>query len=465
METGVVTIQEPVSTKTDVGGVPAEVILEKSSMEVQKVNLSTVLDDEITSGADRGNNIITGEADVAEVVNGSGDKETEELKRENGEATKTISVLDDSKIVKDDQESIVVREPQSLNEKKEDEKIILSDVTLENKKEEDTTGKPEEVSVEKPVIEEDQTEAKHSLEQEEDIGNISKVCEEIPIKTDEVREETDSRTVETSVNGTEAEHNATVSVEEISRNGDNTVNETVSEDQTATDGEPLHDVETIKREAEPFYKTVVEDAKIVNTEETTAHESKILKEDNHQEEYAESVEATKNSDAAEQSSREVTVDKEKEEDIIQNIEEVQESPSVMESPTIQGEDIESKASLDHEEEMDKITKDTEEQEHVLVRDVPVPQSETLVTEAKTAETFSVQEAEILKTNINESEAHSAIGGEEDGQETKENTEPSKDLKDDKEQEDSETVKTIISSDEVRIQSPDVLIFSCVDSLS
>jgi len=144
---------------------------------------------------------------------------------------------------------------------------------------------------------------------------------------------------------------------------------------------------------------------------------------------------------------------------------VQESPSVMESPTIQGEDIESKASLDHEEEMDKITKDTEEQEHVLVRDVPVPQSETLVTEAKTAETFSVQEAEILKTNINESEAHSAIGGEEDGQETKENTEPSKDLKDDKEQEDSETVKTIISSDEVRIQSPDVLIFSCVDSLS
>ncbi|CAD5333571.1 unnamed protein product [Arabidopsis thaliana] len=418
-------------------------------MEVQKVNLSTVLDDEITSGADRGNNIITGEADVAEVVNGSGDKETEELKRENGEATKTISVLDDSKIVKDDQESIVVREPQSLNEKKEDEKIILSDVTLENKKEEDTTGKPEEVSVEKPVIEEDQTEAKHSLEQEEDIGNISKVCEEIPIKTDEVREETDSRTVETSVNGTEAEHNATVSVEEISRNGDNTVNETVSEDQTATDGEPLHDVETIKREAEPFYKTVVEDAKIVNTEETTAHESKILKEDNHQEEYAESVEATKNSDAAEQSSREVTVDKEKEEDIIQNIEEVQESPSVMESPTIQGEEIESKASLDHEEEMDKITKDTEEQEHVLVRDVPVPQSETLVTEAKTAETFSVQEAEILKTNINESEAHSAIGGEEDGQETKENTEPSKDLKDDKEQEDSETVKTIISSDEVR----------------
>ena len=77
----------------------------------------------------------------------SGDKETEELKRENGEATKTISVLDDSKIVKDDQESIVVREPQSLNEKKEDEKIILSDVTLENKKEEDTTGKPEEVFV------------------------------------------------------------------------------------------------------------------------------------------------------------------------------------------------------------------------------------------------------------------------------------------------------------------------------
>lgn len=155
--------------------------------------------------------------------------------------------------------------------------------------------------------------------------------EEIPIRTEKVKEETDSSTVETSVNGTEAEHNATVSVEEISRNGDNIVNETVPEDQTATDGEPLHDVETTKtvllevkkeeeEEAEPLYKTVVEDANIVTNEETAAHESKILKEDNHQEEDAEPVEAIKNSEDAEQISREVTVDKQKKEDIIKNTE-------------------------------------------------------------------------------------------------------------------------------------------------
>lgn len=156
--------------------------------------------------------------------------------------------------------------------------------------------------------------------------------EDIPIKTDEVKEETDSRTVETSVNRTEAEHNATVSVEESSRNGDNTVNETVPEDQTAIDGESLHDVESTKRvlldvkeedaEAEPLYKTVIEDANIVDNEETTAHESKSLKGDNHQEENTEPVESIKNSDEAEQISREVTVDKEKEEDITQNTEEV-----------------------------------------------------------------------------------------------------------------------------------------------
>ncbi|KAG7548665.1 hypothetical protein ISN44_As12g038380 [Arabidopsis suecica] len=445
METGVVTIQEPVSTKADVGGAPAGVILDKSSMEVHNTNLSSVLDDEITSG-DRRNNIVTGEADV---VNDSRNKETEELKHEKGEATKTISVVDDSQIVNDDQDSFFIHEPQSFNKTKEDENIILSDVTLEKKKEDDITGKPEEVSVEKPVIEEDQTKTKHSLEQEEDTSNISKDREEIPIKTDEVKEETDSRTVETSVNGTEAEHQATVSVEEISRNGDNIVNETVPEDQTATDGEPLHVVDNTKtvlevnkeeeEEAEPLYKTVVDDANTTNNEETTAHESIILKGDNHQEEYAEPVEAINNSDDAEQSSREVTVDKEKQEDITQKTEEVQESPRVIETPRKETEEV-----------MDKISKDTEEHEHLLVRDVPVPQGDTLVTEAETADTSTVQEAEILKTNITEKEAvHSAIGGEEEGQETKENTKPSKDLKDDKEQEESETVKTIISSDEVR----------------
>lgn len=55
-------------TQADVGEAPAGVILDKSSMEVHNINLSTVLDDEITSG-DRRNNIVTGEADV---VNDSG---------------------------------------------------------------------------------------------------------------------------------------------------------------------------------------------------------------------------------------------------------------------------------------------------------------------------------------------------------------------------------------------------------
>lgn len=131
---------------------------------------------------------------------------------------------------------------------------------------------------------------------------------------------------------------------------------------------------------------------------------------------------------------------------------MQESIRVIETPTKQGEDIESKASLDHDQH-----------EHVLVKDIP--QGEALVTDAETVDTSTVQEAEILKTNINETEAHSAIGGEEEGQEIEENTKPSQDLKEDKEQEETETVKTIISSDEVRIQSPYVLIFSCVDSLS
>ncbi|XP_019086790.1 PREDICTED: centromere-associated protein E-like [Camelina sativa] len=336
METGVVIIQEPVSTKTNVGEAPAGVILDKSSMEVQKVNLSTVLDDEISSGDFR-NGIIPGETDVADIVNGSGNIETEELKHEKGEATKNISVVEDSKIVseteKDEQGSIFVHKPESLNKDIEDAKIISSDVTLEKDKE------PEEVSVEKPVIEEDHTETKHSPEQEDEIGNISKAREEIPKQTDEFKEEKDSRTVETAVNGTEAEHNATVSVEEISRNGDNIVNETVPEDQTATDGEsPLHVTETTQRVLPELEK----DPEIVYKEETAVLEPVSLKE------TAEPVEPIKNSDNAEQISRGVTVDIGKEEDISQNTEEVQESSRVIETPTIKGEDIESKASLDHE---------------------------------------------------------------------------------------------------------------------
>lgn len=121
---------------------------------------------------------------------------------------------------------------------------------------------------------------------------------------------------------------------------------------------------------------------------------------------------------------------------------VQESPRVIETPTIQAEDIESKDSLELKEEVDQSTKDTEEHEHVLGRDIP--QCETLVPEA--VDTSRVQEAEILKTletNINETEAvHSAMGGEEE--------EEVKETKEDTEQKEAETVKTVIFSDEVRI---------------
>lgn len=94
---------------------------------------------------------------------------------------------------------------------------------------------------------------------------------------------------------------------------------------------------------------------------------------------------------------------------------IQERPSVIETSKIQGEDIESKASLELEEEVDHSSKDTEEHEPVLERDVP--QCETL-------------EAESV--------------------ETKEDTKPSLDLKEDKEKEETETVKTAFSSEEVRI---------------
>lgn len=94
---------------------------------------------------------------------------------------------------------------------------------------------------------------------------------------------------------------------------------------------------------------------------------------------------------------------------------IQERPSVIETSKIQGEDIESKASLELEEEVDHSSKDTEEHEPVLERDVP--QCETL-------------EAESV--------------------ETKEDTKPSLDLREDKEKEETETIKAVISSDEVRM---------------
>lgn len=107
---------------------------------------------------------------------------------------------------------------------------------------------------------------------------------------------------------------------------------------------------------------------------------------------------------------------------------VKEIPTVIETPTIQGEKFESEAS-----------KDTEEQEHVLVRDTP--QIETLATEAGAVSSSPVQEATILKTletTTNETEA---------GQVTEEDTKRSLDLKEDQE---TETVNPVISSDEVRI---------------
>ncbi|CAA7055246.1 unnamed protein product [Microthlaspi erraticum] len=363
METGVI-IQEPIFTKTNVEEAPAGVGLDHSSMDVKKVN-----------------NIIPGEAE--EVVNGSGNKETEEPEHEKEEAMTTVSVVEEEgKIVKekaieteeDEQSFTFVHEPESFNKTIEDSEKILSDVSLEKAKEDDITPKPEEVSVEKPVKQVDD----------------------------------DSRTAETSVNGTEAEHKDTVSVEE-----------TAPEEETATNGESLHDVETTKRvllEAEKdqteIVKTVIEDHGIVNNEETKVHESESSKEN------VNSVEEVKNSDDAEKFSREVNVDRGKEEDITPKQEEVQESLTVIETPTIQEEDIVSKAS-----------KESEEKEHVLVRDLP--QDETLVT----VDTSTVQESAMLKsleTRIDETVA-----------------EPTQDLNLVKEQEEAETVKTVKSSDEVQ----------------
>ncbi|CAG7902574.1 unnamed protein product [Brassica rapa] len=361
MDTVVVITQEPVFTKTSVEEPHAGVLLDHSTMDVDKVNLSTVL---------------------AEVVNGSGNKETEESKHEKEEVMKTISV---SKIVKEKASETETDEPKNTD----DANIILTDVTLEKGKEDETTQKPEEVSVENPVIEEGQTETKNSKEQEKD---ISKAIEEIPIKTDEVEEEKDSKTVETSVNGTEAEHHETVSVEEISRNlGENIVKETA----------PEQDVETTERvlvEAEKDETETVKDPEIVNNEETTVHDLK---------ENEDTVEAIKNSD-------EVTGDKEKEDDIIHKEEEVQESLTVVETPTIEIKDTESKAS-----------KENEEHEQVLVRDIP--QDDTLVLTDETVNTSTVQESAILKTLEKKSDETDA--------------EPSLDLKEEEE--------TVTPSDEVQ----------------
>ncbi|KAJ4885364.1 titin-like isoform X2 [Raphanus sativus] len=363
MDTGVVITQEPVFTKTSVQEAHAGVVLEHSTMDVDKVNLSTVLDNSRTS-------TIEGKPEVAEVLNGPGNKETEESKHEKEE------VVEDSKMVKekeretetDEQGTVFVNQPKNTD----DAKVILFDVKLEKEKEDETTQKPEEVSVE--------TETKNSQEQEKD---ISKAIEEIPIKTDEVEEEKDSRTVETSVNGTEAEHNETVSVETFTRNSENIVKETAPKQETTT-----HVVETTERvlvEAEKdeteTVNTVVKDPEIVSNEETAVHDLK---------ENEEAVEAIKNSDDAEQVSREVSGDKEKEEDIIHKEAEVQESPTVIETPTIKEEDTESKAS-----------KETEEHEHVLVRDIP--QDENLKPKAETVDTSTVQESAILKTMETKSE--------------------------------------------------------------
>ncbi|KAG2325220.1 hypothetical protein Bca52824_007948 [Brassica carinata] len=382
METGVVITQEPVFTKTSVEEAHAGVVLDHSTMHAEKVNLSTVLDDSSMQGS----------TEVAEVVNRS---ETEESKHEKEEVMKTISVVEDSKIVKekeetDEQGTVFDHEPKNTD----DAKVILTDMTLEKEKEDDTTQKPEEVSVKKPVIEEGETETKNSQEEEKDISKVLAT----PIKTDE---EKDSRTVETSVNGTEAEHSETVSVEEFTGNDENIVKETDPEQDVETTESLL--VEEEKDETETV-NTVVKNPEIVNNEETTGNDLK---------ENEDAVEAIKNSDDAEQVSREVTGDKEKEEDIIIHKEaEVQVTP--IETPTIQGEDIEPKAS-----------KETEEHGHVLVRDIP--QDETLVPKAETVDTSTVQDSAVLKTLETKS-------GETDA-------EPSLDLKEEEE--------TLTPSDEVQ----------------
>uniref|UniRef100_A0A1J3EPS9 Uncharacterized protein n=1 Tax=Noccaea caerulescens TaxID=107243 RepID=A0A1J3EPS9_NOCCA len=301
METGVI-IQEPVFAKTNVEEAPAGVILDHSSMDVNKVNLSTVLDDEIKSPG-FGNNIIPGEA--AEVVNGSENKETEEREREKGEAMKTVSVVEEegnivtekaSETEKDEQSFTYVHEPESFNKNREDSEKILSDVTFEKAKEDHITPTPEEVSVEKPV-----------------------------------KEEETSRTVETSVNGTEAEHKETVSVEE-----------------TAPEDEPKASKDTKEQE-----HVLVRDTPQGETVHTsTVQESPILQ-----------TLETRIDEPVSETSLDLKEDKEQE---VETVKTVKSSVEVQDSVMV-----------------DQISKETEEHEHVLVQNMP--QGEMFVTEAETLE--------------------------------------------------------------------------------
>ncbi|CAN8233178.1 unnamed protein product [Cochlearia groenlandica] len=222
MESKAVVIQEPVSTKIHVKEDLEGVVLDHTSMEVDKRLLSsTFLDDDITS-RNRKTDILPKDA---KIVNDSGNQESEDEKYE----------------------------LECLNTKKEDEKAISSDVVLKKEKEEE------------------------------------EAYEETPIKNDEVKD---------------------------SRNSENIVNETTieEEEETATNGESKHDTETSKSDlieadkeverkidAEPSLnpikevetetlKTVIEDSKIVNNEETIVNEP---------------VEAIKNSGDAEKISNEV----------------------------------------------------------------------------------------------------------------------------------------------------------------
>lgn len=93
---------------------------------------------------------------------------------------------------------------------------------------------------------------------------------------------------------------------------------------------------------------------------------------------------------------------------------VQESLTVLETPTIEIKDTESKAS-----------KENEEHEQVLVRDIP--QDDTLVLTNETVNTSTLQESAVLKTLETKSDETDA--------------EPSLDLKEEEE--------TVTPSDEVR----------------
>ncbi|CAH2079849.1 unnamed protein product, partial [Thlaspi arvense] len=256
------------SSQTSVEEASARVILDNSSMEADKVNFSTVLDDEITSGDSR-NKIISGEADVAELVditqrhqfepdNGSGNKENEGSECEKGEAMKTVRSLN-RKLVRQKKMSKELSLFMNL-------KASTKTQTMIEGKEDDTTQKSDEC---RKTGSRRRSNKNHThTKQEEEIGAISKVLidttpvkfsegdteksldsayEEIPIKTEEAKQEKDSGTVETSVNGTEAEHNATLSLEEISKNSDNLVKETAPEEETTTNGESVHGFESTKR--------------------------------------------------------------------------------------------------------------------------------------------------------------------------------------------------------------------------